>query len=138
MSQFESLFALRDLGYKGFKLITQNDHSQLTIDRFSVKELVKRRLRSHPALYRVGSRIAAAGSRLDPAGARRGGPHLEGSNGNGWQFPFGSSGPFGDAAAGTWRTFEDVAYTWLAYQLGESRYGQPSLNVWHDVHATTQ
>ena len=33
--QLDPLFMLRDLGYSRFKLITQNDHSQLTVDPFS-------------------------------------------------------------------------------------------------------
>ncbi len=54
MGELGPFFALRDLGYNGFKLITQNDHSQLAVDLFSVTELVKRQLRPYPALYRLG------------------------------------------------------------------------------------
>jgi FkbM family methyltransferase len=137
MGQLESLFALRELGYNGFKLITQNDHSQLAADPFSITALLKRQLRPHPALYRLGARVAGMGRRLATPSERRDKLSPRGrNNGNHWRFPFGSSGPFGEETAGSWQAFDDVAYTWVTYQLGHSRYGAPSLDVWHDVHAT--
>ena len=63
-------------------------------------------------------------------------PGPGGSNGNHWHFTMGSSGPFGDDTDGAWQTFDDVTYTWGPTSLGRSRYGAPSLDVWHDVHAT--
>jgi FkbM family methyltransferase len=136
MSHLESLFALRDLGYRRFKLITQNDHSQLTTNPFAARELVKRQLRSSPTLYRIGSRLAKAGRHLVSSAETHSTPGLlTPAQGNGWQFSFGSSGPFGDDTAGSWQTCDAAAYTWLAYQLGQSRHGPPSLDVWHDVHA---
>jgi FkbM family methyltransferase len=130
MGPFETLFQLRDLGYTAFKLITQNDHSQLAIDPFSVRQQLKRRLQPYPPLYRLGRRLGGAwpvhdGDEGSPAAA---------TNGHG-RFPFGSSGPFAEETPGTWQTIEQAAFTWTAYQLGHSRYGQPGLNVWHDVHA---
>ena len=126
MGPFETLFRLRQLGYSRFKLITQNNHSQLKIDRFNVKGLIRERLLAYPALYRVGKRLAGSASGI----SNRAGP-----NGNGRQFPFGSSGPFAEETDGSWQTLDEAAHIWLAYQLGHSRYGPPSLNVWHDVHA---
>lgn len=132
MGPFDTLFKLNALGYTDFKLITQNDHSQLQIDLFSTKAFVKRRLRTHPALLRTAYRCARpVYGALAQFKAK---PRVH-SNGNGWQFPFGSSGPFGEDTAGSWQTIETTALTWSAYQLGESFYGPPSLNVWHDVHA---
>ena len=127
MGPLEYLLRLRTLGYTGFKLITQNDHSQLAVDPFSVRALVKRRLRSHPALYSLGRRFAAPLT-MSPRASR-------GHGTNGWRFSFGSSGPFGEDTEGTWQTVDDAAYTWVTYQLGHSRYGTPGLEVWHDVHA---
>jgi FkbM family methyltransferase len=135
MGQMEPLFKLRDLGYTGFKLITQNDHSQLFIDLFSTREWLKR---SHPSLYPLAARVAKARRQLASARSklrRRPSPVSPG-NGNGWKFALGSSGPFGEDTPGTWQTFDDVAYTWLTYQLGRTEYGPPGLWVWHDVHAT--
>jgi len=130
--QLEPLFMLRDLGYRRFKLITQNDHSQMAIDPFSVSQLVKERLRSHPSLYRLGQRVVGLSKRLSPSSRSPAGGRVNGSH---WTFSLGSSGPFGEATPGSWQTFDEVAFTWLTYQLGRSYYGQPSLWVWHDLHA---
>jgi len=133
----EPLFKLRELGYSRFKLITQNDHSELFIDPFSVDEFVKRRLRPYPRLYKLAARGEHI-RRLASSSLNGQGTHRSPTNGSDWKFAFGSSGPFGEETAGTWRTFDDVALTWLTYQRGQSRYGPPSLDVWHDVHARTE
>ncbi|HJZ71616.1 MAG TPA: FkbM family methyltransferase [Vicinamibacterales bacterium] len=132
----EPLFTLRELGYRSFKLITQNDHTQLFLDPFSIDEFVKRRLRSHPRLYQLSARCARISRRLMSSSSANGnGTGRPPVNGSEWKFAFGSSGPFGEDTAGEWRTFVNVAYTWLSYQLGQSHYGEPSIRVWHDVHA---
>ena len=130
MGPFETLFKLGHLGYTDFKLITQNDHSQLSIDLLSTRAMLKRRLRPYPALYRLGQRASAL-----LASATRRTPPVPDANGNGWHFAFGSSGPFGEETAGAWQTLDQTAFTWAAYQLGHSQYGPPVLGVWHDVHA---
>ena len=132
LGPFETLFRLKSLGYTGFKLITQNDHSQLRL-KLSAREELKRRLKPYPALYSVGRHVADAVRRVTPHNGHAANGHA--ANGGGWAFPFGSSGPFGEETAGTWQTLDQVAFTWTAYQLGHSHYGQPGLNVWHDVHA---
>jgi hypothetical protein len=129
MAQVEVLFALRDLGYTGFKLITQNDHSQLVVDLFSVKALLKRRLQAYPAALRFGQWASRLRQRMAA-------PSRASANGSTWRFPFGSSGPFGEDTAGRWQSCDEVVYTWVSYQLGRSHYGKPSLEIWHDVHAT--
>ena len=137
MGQMEPLFKLRDLGYTRFKLITQNDHSQLAVDLFSTREWLKRQLRPHPSLYQLGGRLAKARSHLPSFWSKeRRSASATPTKANGWKFEMGSSGPFGEDTAGTWQTFDDAAYTWLTYQLGRSHYGPPGLWVWHDVHAT--
>ena len=80
--------------------------------------------------YQVGRQLSGLLHRMTPG---NGNGHA--GNGEGWEFPFGSSGPFDEETAGTWQTLDQVAFTWTAYQLGHSHYGQPGLNVWHDVHA---
>ena len=137
ISDLESLFALRDLGYTGFKLITQNNHTQLVLDPFSMRQLVKRRLRPYPGLFRLGQRVSELRNRLlpHPNGSANGvGAAADGA----WTFNFGSSGPFAEETDGPWQTLETVAHTWVTFQLGQSRYGPPTLDVWHDVHATTR
>jgi hypothetical protein len=129
MAQVETLFALRDLGYTGFKLITQNDHSQLVVDLFSVKAMLKRRLRPHPAAYR----LASWASRVRHRAARASSALADGSA---WRFALGSSGPFGEDTPGRWQSCDEAVYTWVTFQLGRSHYGKPNLDIWHDVHAT--
>jgi len=137
MSRFEDLFTLRNLGYGAFKLITQNDHRQLAVRPFSIKELLKRQLRSHPSLFRLGRRVVGLRRRVAPLVDPRTRSRVAagGTTERSWQFAHGSSGPFGEDTDGPWRTLEEVAYTWLIYQLGQSHYGPPSLAVWHDLHA---
>jgi FkbM family methyltransferase len=137
MGGFESLLPLRDLGYTGFKLITQNDHTQLAFDPFSTRQLLKRRLRSYPSLFRLGRRVSGLRTGILPR--RNGSANSHGAAADGgWTFNFGSSGPFAEDTDGPWRTLEAVAHTWVAFQLGQSRYGVPTLDVWHDLHATTR
>jgi FkbM family methyltransferase len=135
MGSVESLWALRDVGYKSYKLITQNDHSQLSVDLLSLKELLKRQLRPYPALYRAGSSLARAGRQLLPVASVQSNHHGPRTNGRAWTFNFGSSGPFGEDTNGPWRTLDETAYTWITFQLGRTMYGPPQVGVWHDVHA---
>jgi FkbM family methyltransferase len=137
MGHVEHLWALRDVGYKNFKLITQNDHSQLAVDLFSTKAFVRRELRRYPRVYRLASRFASHCRQLRSASAEQRNVSASSSNGHRWQFPMGSSGPFGEDTDGPWRTLDETAYTWVTYELGRSSYGQPSLDIWHDVHATS-
>jgi len=137
-SGVEPLWALRDVGYKSYKLITQHDHSQLSVDLLSLKALVKRQLHPYPALYRFGRSLAQAGRQFLPVASVHSNHQGAGTNGRPWTFSFGSSGPFGEDTNGSWRTLEETAYTWIAFQLGHTVYGPPGpphLSVWHDVHA---
>jgi FkbM family methyltransferase len=127
MAQVETLFALRDLGYTGFKLIKQDDHNQLVVDLFSAKALLKRRLRPYPAIFRLGQWASLISHRTAVA---RPAP----ADDSAWRFAIGSSGPFGEDTAGHWQSCDEAVYTWVTYQLGRSQYGKPS--PWHDVHAT--
>ena len=145
MGPLETVFKLGDLGYERFKLITQNYHTCLAIDVFGTRERVrrqlrrvragvKRQLRPYPGLYRVGQRLSRIGQTL-PFGRSLNPVHPNRKTADPQQFPPGSSGPFGEETDGSWQTLSEVAYTWVAYRLGHSRYGPPSLDVWHDVHA---
>lgn len=132
MAHLEHLVALRQLGYTRFKLILQNDHSQLAVDPFRARERVKRELRHYPRLYRVASGVMSVPRRL-AAGPWR--PRPACPNSRRQLYPPGSSGPFGEETDGPWRTLDEVAYTWVAFQLGHSVYGAPGLHLWNDVHA---
>jgi len=136
IGSIECLWALRDVGYKSYKLITQHDHSQLSVDLLSLKALVKRQLRPYPALYGFGRSLAQAGRQLLPVASVHANHRDPGTNGRPWTFNFGSSGPFGEDTNGPWRTLEDTAYTWITYQLGRTVHGKPHWSgLWHDVHA---
>ena len=111
ISEVEMLFALRDLGYTGFKLISQEDHSPLVVDLFSVKALLKRRLRPHTTLRRLAGWASRARGQVAAASAAP-------TNGSTWRFVEGSSGPFGEDTPGDWKSFDEAVYTWVTYRLG--------------------
>ena len=47
-----------------------------------------------------------------------------------WQFPHGSSGPFGEEAPGKWLSFNDACLRWLDFRRVYAD------TLWCDVHAT--
>jgi FkbM family methyltransferase len=101
-----SLRHLKGLGYRRFKFITQNDFSAL-----ARRPTLKSRLRNH----RIGR------------GIRRRLPI--------WQFPFGSSGPFGEQTDGAWLSYDELLTTLRWFGEGRSPLGPPGAPHWHDVHA---
>lgn len=104
--RIENLLHLRDLGYTKFKLI-----DQLTMKQFHWSPGLIREVRN---LYnRMAPRQIATLLR-------------KGS------FPFGSSGPFGEDTDGAWRSWDEVALSWIAFDLGHS--GLPEERDWFDVH----
>lgn len=100
-----SLRRLQSLGYGQFKLITQNSHTAFEKDRGTIRRMAR------------AVRYQCRRLRRD------------------WQFPFGSSGPFGEQTDGSWHTLEDVLAIWNWYLEGQSPLGTPGLSFWHDVHA---
>jgi FkbM family methyltransferase len=53
---------------------------------------------------------------------------------HGSDFPFGSSGPFGDDTEGEWEPLETIAYDWLHMRLGKNRRSSLE-DGWFDFHA---
>jgi len=51
------------------------------------------------------------------------------------EFPGGSSGPIPDPDAGDWRSFDEVAFDWLAMTVGRHRASTLSRRHWFDFHA---
>src|SRR5947209_15730571 len=49
-------------------------------------------------------------------------------------FARGCSGPFGEETPGTWQTFEEVAYNWLALHFGHHKRGTLNHFSWYDFH----
>jgi FkbM family methyltransferase len=134
LSSMNDLFALRALGYDRFKIITQHDFTQLPIQPFTLRELVKRCLRTYPAVFRAARAVVSLTGQLGGTLSREKSSSTPGTSR--YRHPLHSSGPFAEETDGEWQRFEDVAYTWLNYQLGYSQYGTPCVDVWHDVHAT--
>jgi FkbM family methyltransferase len=50
-------------------------------------------------------------------------------------FPVGSSGPFGEASFGPWRSFDEVAYDWLHLKIGFPELSSLRSGGWFDFHA---
>jgi FkbM family methyltransferase len=51
------------------------------------------------------------------------------------RFPLSSSGPFGEETPGPWRSFEEVAYDWLHFRMGQRKRGTLNPRGWFDFHA---
>lgn len=102
----ENLLQLKDMGFTKFKMIDQETMRQFhwSPDFFCT---LRKLLNTAPFLSQFnGSRIG--------------------------NYLYGSSGPFGEATDGPWRTWEEVALSWLAFDLGHT--GLPEDRDWFDIH----
>lgn len=130
LSGINDLIILRDLGYNAFKIITQNDHSQLQLHsphKFpSLRAMLRNNLKIRRMLQPSWNCIKRFSDGFKPVSETK----------EQWFFSFGSSGKFGEESDGSWKTFEEAAFLCLAYQFGHTHYGSPSLKIWHDLHAT--
>lgn len=122
----------RDLGFKGFKLINQRYF--LPVERRTEK--VSRALgtlrdsRSLPirALRRLGAH-ALSNAYFERC-----------RSGAGWQFPSGSSGPFGEETKGSWQSFEELLDTIDHFHKLRAagtyclHWRQESYSFWADIH----
>lgn len=117
--RLEDLLLVRSLGYTRFKLIAQEDFQQLHYVPQGGHDLsgLARRLGSGAA-RRLGLK---SGKRLR-AGRE--------------EYAYGSSGPFGEETHGPWRTMEEVAFTWLAFDAGYTGSPDPAFDDWFDVHCS--
>ncbi|MBN1512364.1 MAG: FkbM family methyltransferase [Phycisphaerae bacterium] len=115
-----SLVALQARGYNAFKCISQRTHRQVRYDPRASAEA------ESPSSMDWEYRPDATGRR---AWMRAPGP-------DGWSFPFGSTGPFGETTDGVWQTAEDAAFAYLARRLGYATPGAGGPNDWYDLHAT--
>lgn len=128
----ESLSLLHDLGYGGFKLISQHDLLPVEYPpsreqkRFETWQGV---LKSRNFFLRV-IRRAGARSWVNPTRYR---PD--------WIFPRGSSGPFGEDTPGKWQTFNEMSDTLAkansSFEAGETSvfWGDEGFSFWADFHA---
>jgi FkbM family methyltransferase len=115
----EYLCILSQLGYNRFKCIDQLSHNHPG-DR--------------PDNESLRGRLSSAWLHLWREFVRRGLGRKPMVNGH--HFPMGSSGPFGEETAGKWQTLEEVAYSWLHYEMGQKKRGDLNMRGWFDFHAT--
>jgi FkbM family methyltransferase len=127
-----NLTLFRDLGFKGFKLINQRYF--LPVERRTEK--VARALgtlrdsRALPirALRKLGGR-ALSNAYFERC-----------RTGSGWQFPSGSSGPFGEDTKGRWQSFEELQDTIEHFHALRAagtyclHWRQESYSFWADIH----
>jgi FkbM family methyltransferase len=124
------LVTMRDKGFEVFKIIRQQDHRQAFFRPNGInKAAVKRDLTGWQGLVRklgLSGRFSDGGS--EPILRRDDYQPV-----SGWRFPTGCAGPFGEDTDGPWRSFREVALTWLAYDMGLIGPDFPE-GKWHDVH----
>ncbi|HEX4043279.1 MAG TPA: FkbM family methyltransferase [Xanthobacteraceae bacterium] len=130
-----ALSVLHELGYNGSKLIGQ--HSLLPVEYPASKEqldperAVGRLHGKNPAL-RIARKLGLRKRFQRQADLAR-------TNGR-WTFPYGSSGPFGDALPGRWQSFEEITRT---FEVAEEQRSAGARSIfwsdrdfWADCHAT--
>jgi FkbM family methyltransferase len=132
----EALAVVRDLGYTGFKLISQ--HNLLPVE-YPVSpeqrryERVLSLLKSRNIFLRVARRLGAKVWLRRLANRTR--------TRCGWVFPPGSSGPFGEDLAGRWQSFDEMVETLgranAAWGRNEASpfWGDKDYSFWADFHA---
>lgn len=113
----EDLFTARSKGYSRFKMIDQEDFKQII---FTNESRSGRIIRPH---------IGRLKDRLKWLLSRRTAESLALA-----EYVYASSGPFGEETDGPWRSMEQVAFTWLAFDLGYTGSPDPILHDWFDVH----
>lgn len=112
-TRLSDLLHMRSIGYSRFKLIEQQDMRQFIFPPPAGG--FGRRLRRLPA--RLAERFVARPGRRPAGGSAHGG-----------------SGPFGEETDGRWQSMEEVALTWLAFDLGHVPGSDPVQHDWFDVH----
>jgi FkbM family methyltransferase len=124
------------LGYTAFKCISQQNFLPLEMPPCAAQlrlEETLRRLYSRNIFMRIWRLLGAK---------RRWTRRLDESRTlDGWRFPFGSSGPFGDQLPGHWQTADEMRATYRAFQELIAK-GAPSIfwnekeySFWVDLHA---
>jgi len=118
------LVTLRDVGYRRFKLV--NQWSGWTA------------VRSNGAAQ-LGLRLARKVARLKIRGVSAIADRFTDSRKTaalGYEFSFGSSGPWGEDVPGGWMSFEKARATYLRERRAFVAKGHSSYSFWYDWHAT--
>jgi FkbM family methyltransferase len=127
---------LRNLGYTGFKCINQANLLPLEIpaskeERFH--DRIRHFLSTRSFPVRVARKLGAARwlrARLEQS-----------RKGNGWSFPYGSSGPFGEDTPGRWQDYSELVETLARFEDLKSQekpslyWSGPKNQYWMDIHA---
>lgn len=131
---FESLTSLHDLGYTGFKLISQYNYLALEYPPIREQrrcERAQKLLNSENFFLRLIRRPARGWLKrqVDCVRSRPG-----------WTFPPGSSGPFGEDLLGKWQSFDEIIETlaktnsaWNARKPSVF-WGDKDYSFWADFH----
>lgn len=129
--RLEDLLTARALGYSRFKLIWQENFRQMFYqpeEAYHSSRLPKRlRRRLRQFVRRMMGTDHAKRTLSESGNAKRRSYELK-------NHAYGSSGPFGDETDGPWRTMEEVALSWLAFDLGYTDSQDPEYEDWFDVH----
>jgi FkbM family methyltransferase len=129
LENMDEFLAVWELGYDRFKLVLQRRLSALRDETRTLSGWVNRHAASHPWTSHLANSASSLNHRIR-RGAVRIARKLRLADAPDWKFPFGSSGPFGDDAAGRWLSFEDACLIWLDYVRTYPGQG------WCDLHAT--
>jgi len=131
----ESLTILHNLGYRGFKLICQNNYVPVEYPPSRDQRRYERAqslLNSRNIFLRIVRKAGARGWLQRHADLARYQPD--------WTFPRNSSGPFGEDTPGKWQTFEEIVGTLAkANSSFDARepsafWGDMSFSFWADFH----
>jgi hypothetical protein len=136
------IVTMRGKGFQAFKIVRQQDHRQVCFDPTHFKateDVAEKEAKATgkgatsgwpPALLRaLGLSRRAPSPEVDARPQMI--PYQPEAD---WQFSGGRSGPFGEETDGPWRTFEQAAMSWLAYDARLLGPDCPGQGKWHDVH----
>jgi hypothetical protein len=132
----ESLQLLNKLGYTGFKLISQTNFLPLQYPPVPVQIAYE-----HALNFLQSRNLFARIARKTGAGRSDGRVIEEARTCRGWEFPPGSSGPFGEDLHGDWQSFERMkqalAKANASWQAKEASvfWGDKDYSFWADFHA---
>lgn len=122
---------LARLGFSKFKIILQNDYSQLEARNFTWSQWFIQHLKLYSLWYRVSRTVQTRMNRSVQERLETDQP-VRGK----WVFPYGASGPFAEDTAGEWQSLEETRVNFDKFSSGRSVYGRRSLGLWLDIHAT--
>ena len=114
---------LFSLGFTGFKFVRQNDLSVIAPDELPAYLKSRRRTAGLGLAGHVIRRARNIWKRAHPLEI------------DGWVFPHGSSGPFGQDLAGRWSSAAEATQIWRALTEADKTLSGAALGDWFDIHA---